>query len=145
MIVLGQNVSTLPYNSISNPFYWKNRKPYNGYWQQDVAYKIKATIDEKLDIIDGIETLIYTNNSPNTLDFVFFHLYQNAFQPGSYLDNLTKNNKVKTQWGSYEVQKLGTVISSLKQNRQQLKTEMDNTILKSVFSTTPLARSKCRI
>ena len=49
--------------------------PYPGYWQQEVAYNIKASLDDKTDIIDGSETLTYKNNSPDRLDFVFFHLY----------------------------------------------------------------------
>ncbi len=69
------------YTSSENSYYWKNRKPYNGYWQQDVYYQIKATLDDQTDIISGQEQLTYRNNSPDTLSFVFFHLYQNAFVP----------------------------------------------------------------
>ena len=35
------------YRSNDNPQYWQNRKPYDGYWQQDVHYTIKADINEK--------------------------------------------------------------------------------------------------
>ena len=35
------------YRSTTNTYYWKNRKPFEGYWQQDVHYKIKAAVDEK--------------------------------------------------------------------------------------------------
>ena len=72
------------YRNADNPNYWKNKMPHAAYWQQDVHYRIKADIDETTDIISGDETLIYWNNSPNNLDFVYFHLYQNAFQPDSY-------------------------------------------------------------
>ena len=70
------------YRSTSNPGYWKNRKPFDGYWQQDVNYAIKATIDEKTDIISASQTLTYYNNSPDTIKVVYFHLYNigiNAF------------------------------------------------------------------
>ena len=67
--------------------------PHKGYWQQDVHYIIKAKIDEETDIISANQELIYTNNSPDTLDVVYFHLYQNAFQPDSYLDELQTQNK----------------------------------------------------
>ena len=50
-----------------NPFYWKNKMPHEGYWQQDVHYKIIADIDEKSRIINGQESLEYWNNSPDTL------------------------------------------------------------------------------
>ena len=62
----------------SNPHYWKNKKPYEGYWQQDVHYTINAILNEQDELINGQETLVYTNNSPNTLTEAYFHLYQNA-------------------------------------------------------------------
>jgi aminopeptidase N len=71
------------YQTSANKLYWKNRKPFAGYWQQDVHYKIDANILEKKNIIDAREELLYTNNSPDTLYFVYFHLYQNAFVKGS--------------------------------------------------------------
>ena len=127
------------FNTIAkdNIYYWKNRKPNEAYWQQDVHYTINAQIEEKTDIITGSENLIYWNNSPDDLNFVYFHLYQNAFQPCSYLDNLYRNNGVIPKFGKYESQKLGTEISSLKINGKAVKTELDNTILK-VFLNEPL-------
>src|SRR5690349_4029864 len=74
------------FSSKANELYWKNRKPYEGYWQQDVHYTINAEIDDNQHIVSGNEVLVYTNNSPDTLTFVYFHLFQNAFQPGSYFD-----------------------------------------------------------
>ena len=90
------------YRSESNRMYWKNKMPFPGYWQQDVAYKIKANIDEATDIVGGEEQLTYFNNSPDTLYFVYFNLYQNAFQPGSYLDDLQIHNGEKVRYGKYE-------------------------------------------
>ena len=118
------------YQSKKSPYYWKNRRPFPGYWQQDVHYKIKAHIDEATDIIGGEEHLTYSNNSPDTLYFVFFNLYQNAFQPGSYLDQLQKNNGVHVNYGKYERTKLGTVIDELKAGDRVLKTQLDNTVIK---------------
>lgn len=126
------------YRSAQNPNYWKNKMPFAGYWQQDVHYSIKARIDEKTDIITGKESLEYWNNSTDELTFVFFHLYQNAFQPGSYLDNLQENNKRKQVYGKYESAGQGTVIESLTVNGQAVQTELDNTILK-VMLPKPLA------
>ena len=93
-----------------NPNYWKNRKPYPGYWQQDVHYTINAKIDERTDIVSASEQLIYWNNSPDTLHFVFFHLYQNAFQPGSYCSALHEANDYPFVYGPYEKVTLGTVV-----------------------------------
>lgn len=120
-----------------NPHYWKNKRPHDNYWQQDVYYNIKADIDEKTDIVTGSLELTYTNNSPDTLAFVFFHLYQNAFQPCSYLDDLSQHNHVKTEFGQYEAEGLGTTIENLKSNGKVLKTELENTIMK-VFLDEPI-------
>jgi hypothetical protein len=51
---LAQNPD-IPYRSASNKYYWKNRMPIPGYWQQDVYYKINASLDDKTDIISGSE------------------------------------------------------------------------------------------
>ena len=67
---------TYDYRSLQNPHYWKNKMPNGAYWQQDVLYKIKANLDDKTDIITASEELTYYNNSPDTLTFVYFHLYQ---------------------------------------------------------------------
>lgn len=112
-----------------NPLYWANKKPSSDYWQQDVAYKIHATIDEKTDIISGIEELSYWNNSPDTLKVVYFHLYQNAFQPHSYYDNLYHNNGRSPEYGKYEEQGLGTTIDFISLNGETVETTLDNTIL----------------
>jgi hypothetical protein len=130
-------IAAQDYRSGSNSYYWKNRKPYEGYWQQDVHYVIKARLDDKTDIIEGAQELTYWNNSPYELPFVYFRLVQNAFQPGSYLDDLQKNNKVIPKYGKYESAGQGTTIESLTANWISLKTELDNTILK-VFLERPL-------
>ena len=57
-----------------------------GYWQQHVSYEISATLIDSIHTIDGNLTVAYANNSPDTLREVYFHLYANAFQPGSMMD-----------------------------------------------------------
>jgi hypothetical protein len=56
------------------------------YWQQNVDYKMNVTVDAKAYQYKGNQELVYTNNSPDTLKRVFYHLYNNAFQPGSEMD-----------------------------------------------------------
>ncbi len=124
------------YRNKNNKWYWQNRKPYEGYWQQDVAYKIDANINERTRIIDATEELTYWNNSPDTLHFVYFHLYQNAFTKGSYLEELHKvNDKTITKFGKYQEQGLGTVVQNLKVNGKPAKYYIDNTIMKIELST----------
>lgn len=129
------------YQSASNPNYWKNKKPHAAYWQQDVHYTINAEISAESDIISANQVLIYQNNSPDTLYELYFHLYQNAFQPGSYYDKLQRANGRKNRYGKYESQGLGTVVSNLKVNGDEVKTELDNTILK-VYLNAPLLPGK---
>src|SRR6201989_114592 len=74
----------IDYRSATNPLYWKNRKPFEGYWQQYVHYNLKAEINDGTDILDGEEELIYWNNSPYSISFVYFHLYNNAQIKDSY-------------------------------------------------------------
>lgn len=125
------------YQSSSNKYYWKNRKPFEGYWQQDVHYKLTAAIDDKTDIIDGSEELTYWNNSHDDLPFVYFHLYSNAQVKGSYLSDLYENNGVKLKYGKYQEKGLGTAIEKIAVNNVDLKTEQDNTVIK-VYLTSPL-------
>ncbi|WP_394335747.1 M1 family metallopeptidase [Flavobacterium cyanobacteriorum] len=62
------------------------KNPNPGYWQQHVDYKMDVTMDVKTYRYTGTQQLVYTNNSPDTLKRVFYHLYNNAFQPGSEMD-----------------------------------------------------------
>ncbi len=120
----------LKYRSAENPEYWKNRKPHAAYWQQDVHYNLIATIDDKTDIVSGEEELTYWNNSPDELPFVFFHLYSNAQTKDSYLADLYKNNNYKLKFGKYRKEGLGTAVESIQINGKDLKTELDNTVMK---------------
>ncbi len=62
------------------------RDPNTGYWQQHVDYKMNVNMDVKTFKYTGSQTLVYTNYSPDTLKRVYYHLYNNAFQPGSEMD-----------------------------------------------------------
>jgi len=56
------------------------------YWQQHVDYKMEVDVDVDKYQYKGKQELVYTNNSPDTLRRVFYHLHFNAFQPGSEMD-----------------------------------------------------------
>ncbi|MDZ7808417.1 MAG: hypothetical protein U5K71_15095 [Gracilimonas sp.] len=59
---------------------------HRDYWQQHVDYTMEIDVDAENHQYSGEQTLVYTNNSPHTLDRVYYHLYFNAFQPGSMMD-----------------------------------------------------------
>lgn len=63
----------------------------NTYWQQHVDYKMDVVMDAKNYQYKGTQELVYTNNSQDTLKRVFYHLYFNAFQPGSEMDSRLQN------------------------------------------------------
>lgn len=116
------------YRNADNPHYWRNRPPYEGYWQQDVHYIIDARLDDAADRLDADLVLHYWNNSPDTLRHVFFHLYQEAYVPGAYnLDQPDEAWRKGRDGGPYA----GTRISSIACDGQDLRTEQDNTILKA--------------
>lgn len=58
----------------------------SSYWQQKVDYQMEVKLDVEQNSIGGTQKLKYWNNSPNTLEKVYYHLYYNAFQPGSEMD-----------------------------------------------------------
>jgi hypothetical protein len=56
-------------------------------WQQRVKYVMDINMDVTTNRFTGRQKLEYINNSPDTLHEVFYHLYWNAFQPNSMMDN----------------------------------------------------------
>jgi hypothetical protein len=68
-----------PGNEVRRP----NGSPGRAYWQQRVNYTIRVTLDTAAKRISGTESIHYTNNSPDTLRFVWIQLDQNLFRPGS--------------------------------------------------------------
>lgn len=63
----------------------------NSYWQQHVDYQMEIDMDVKKYQYTGKQKLVYTNNSPDVLHKVYYHLYFNAFQPGSEMDIRLQN------------------------------------------------------
>lgn len=55
-------------------------------WQQRIKYVINVDMNVATNQFTGTEKIDYWNNSPDTLNRIFFHLYWNAFQPGSMMD-----------------------------------------------------------
>src|SRR5262245_37851247 len=59
-------------------------------WQQRVKYAMNIDMNVQTNRFTGKQKLEYTNNSPDTLTRVFYHLYFNAFQPGSMMDTKSR-------------------------------------------------------
>jgi hypothetical protein len=77
--------------SIFSPFMLPSANVYRSasgapgpkYWQNRADYTIKATLDTTSKTLTGALTLKYTNNSPDTLHFIWLQMEQNAFQDKS--------------------------------------------------------------
>ncbi len=61
-----------------------------GRWQQQVKYTMAVNVNASTNRFTGTQKIVYTNNSPDTLLKVFYHLYWNAFQPNSMMDNRSR-------------------------------------------------------
>ncbi|HEU5146627.1 MAG TPA: M1 family metallopeptidase [Chryseosolibacter sp.] len=60
-------------------------------WQQRVEYAMQVKLDVNTHKLQGTQKLTYYNNSKDTLSKVYYHLYFNAFQPGSMMDVRSRN------------------------------------------------------
>ncbi len=58
-------------------------RPGHDYWQQRADYEIRVALDPQGRRLEGSETIRYTNNSPDELDYLWIQLDQNLFRPGS--------------------------------------------------------------
>ena len=105
------------------------------YWQQRVEYKIKINMDVEANQFEGRQALRYYNNSPDTLVKVFYHLYFNAFQPGSAMDIRSRtiadpDKRVEDRIYKLKEEEQGWhKISSLTQDGQKLNYEVSGTLL----------------
>lgn len=104
-------------------------------WQQAVQYTMDVHMNIKKHQIKGNQQLVYTNNSPDTLDRVFYHLYFNAFQPNSMMDVRSRNipdpdRRVGDRIAKLKKSEQGwSEVLSLKMNGAKLKYETVGTIL----------------
>jgi hypothetical protein len=123
------------------------KSPNAGYWQQHVNYKMDVSIDVKTFKYTGKQQLVYTNNSPDTLRRVYYHLYNNAFQPNSEMDarlqsiadpdgrmvNTTKTGDKTTKESRIKLLKPNEIgylnIANFKQDGAAAKTTVSGTVL----------------
>lgn len=65
------------------------------YFQQQVDYAIDVTLNDNSHILHASEKIKYTNNSPDTLRFLFFHLWANAYKNDrtAFSDQMVENNE----------------------------------------------------
>jgi hypothetical protein len=120
----------------------------SNYWQQRVEYTMNAKLNDGTHHIDGTQKLVYYNNSPDTLRKVYYHLYFNAFQPGSMMDVRSRNlpdpdQRVRDRIFKLKEDEIGYQhILSLKQDGKDLKYTVNGTILEVELAKPILPKSK---
>ena len=125
-------------------------------WQQRVKYSMDINVDVNTNRFTGKQKLEYTNNSPDTLKRVFYHLYWNAFQPNSMMDARSQelgktrvnglpdwDSRVKDRIANLQPEEIGyQKILSLKMNGVAQKFTMKETILEVILDKPILPKSK---
>jgi len=112
-----------------------SQRTTSGYWQQHVDYTMEVKMDVETFNYSGTQQLIYTNNSPDSLKKVFFHLYFNAFQPGSEMDVRSRtiadpDSRVMNRIQNLAPKDQGFLnVLNLTQDGEKLKTTLSGTIL----------------
>jgi len=107
----------------------------NGYWQQHASYTMDIDMDVETYQYEGKQELVYTNNSPDTISRVFYHLYFNAFQPGSEMDVNSQNSpdadpRVANRIASLTPEEIGYIRPrSLIQDGEDLNYKVVGTVL----------------
>ena len=105
------------------------------YWQQHVDYKMEIDMNVENYQYKGEQVLVYTNNSPDVLNRVYYHLYFNAFQPGSEMDVrsrsiLDPDRRVKDRISKLKPSEIGYIkVNSLTQNGVAVNYETVGTVL----------------
>ncbi len=126
-------------------------------WQQRVKYTMNVDMNVQTNQFSGKQKLEYTNNSPDTLTKVFYHLYFNAFQPGSMMDTRSRrqgsvngaggrpdwDQRVKDRILNLKTDEIGyQKINSLKMNGRPQTFKILETILEVKLDKPILPKSK---
>jgi len=125
-------------------------------WQQRVKYNLNVDLNVNTNLLTGTEKLEYFNNSPDQLSKVYFHLYWNAFQPGSEMDVRSRelgktlingrpdwDDRVKDRISKLDSSQIGFQrIKSLKMNGVEQPTVLHGTILEVNLQKPIDAKSK---
>lgn len=129
---------------------------YSQYWQQRVKYTMDVSMDVAANILKGQQQLEYTNNSPDTLRKLYYHLFWNAFQPNSMMDTRSRHmgnirNARRPEWDPRVKDRISKLnddetgyqqISSLTMNGVAQKFTIHETILEVDLTKPILPHSK---
>ena len=108
-------------------------------WQQKVEYTMDVDINVETFEYSGTQEILYTNNSPDTIQRVYYHLFFNAFKPGSQMDVRSLNiadpdRRVKDRISLLKESEFGEMtVINLSQNGNPLEFSEQETILFAVL------------
>jgi hypothetical protein len=117
-------------------------------WQQRAEYTMDVRLDVITHKINGTQRLVYYNNSPDTLTKVYYHLYFNAFQPGSMMDVRSRTIQDPDPRVTDRISKLNEneigyqKILSLKQDSKDASFQVEGTLLEVKLPKPILPKSK---
>lgn len=117
-------------------------------WQQRVEYNMNVNLNTQNHKLTGDQKLVYYNNSPDTLTKVYYHLFFNAFQPGSMMDVRSRNIADPDRRVMDRISKLGPDeigyqhIQSLKQDGKAATYKVNGTILEVMLAKPILPKTK---
>ncbi len=121
----------------------------HGYWQQKVDYEMDIVFDHEKHQFSGKQNLVYTNHSPDTLNRVFFHLYFNAFQPGSSMDVRSRtisdpDPRIKDRIQTLSESEVGYhKIHSILQDGQPVRYTVEGTLMTIMLNSPLLPNTSC--
>lgn len=114
------------------------------YWQQEANYTMDVTMDVNTFQYQGTQQISYTNNAPEALNQVFYHLYFNAFQPGSEMDARLSNiadpdgrmmEDKKSRISPLSPDEIGFLdVKNLLQNGKPVNFTIDGTVLQAILA-----------
>lgn len=128
--------SVYDYNAaFGHGFYTKNGtatrsasgKPGHAYWQNSADYKINISLNEEAKFFSGSETITYTNNSPDALDFLWVQVDQNLFKKDSKgnaiipLSGSRNGAKGQDFDGGYDISKVSLGYNNIKKQKGSSK------------------------
>jgi hypothetical protein len=122
----------------------------NYRWQQRADYTMNVELDDKRHTVKGNSKIVFSNNSPDDLNRLFFHLYFNAFAPGSMMDMRTRSlpdpdDRLKVI-GKLEPDQIGwSRVRKLSVNGRPCELKLHETILEVLLPTPVKAKTKVTI
>jgi len=119
-----------------------------GYFQQKVDYFIEVKLDVKSHLMSGKQIALYYNNSPDTLCEIYYHLYLNAFKPGSSMQvrgDVIRNGLGERIRGMKPEEYGWTNVKYLKADGEDIEFDVFDTILRAKLKKALLPGQSVRL